>query len=155
MENNFWTECQDVIQVANTICRDRTSLTYAHLCNTAAIIEYERGHAAAAWPYMQKALAIRKAELEENDPAHCDTYSNHALLLMTENLSAEKLKEAEGLFRKVVELARPHHEALHSVLHHHYTNLGVCLNHQGEYEEAEEWVNLGMKHAFNEHFRAA
>ncbi|CAN9407555.1 unnamed protein product [Alternaria alternata] len=155
MENNFWTECREVIQVGEAICQDHNSLAYGHLCNTAAIIEYERGHGAAAWPYMKKALAIREDKWDSDDPGHCDTYTNHALLLMTENASPEKFQEAESLLRKVIELAKPHHDKLHSVLHHHYTNLGVCLTHQGKYDDALEWVNKGMDHAFNEHFEAA
>jgi tetratricopeptide (TPR) repeat protein len=155
MENNFWTECREVIQVGETICKDHDSLAYAHLCNTAAIIEYERGHGAEAWPYMKKALAIREDKWANDDPGHCDTYTNHALLLMTENASPEKFQEAEGLLREVIELAKPHHDKLHSVLHHHFTNLGVCLLHQGKYDDALVYVNKGMDNAFNEHFEAA
>ncbi|KAI4654999.1 uncharacterized protein J4E78_007179 [Alternaria triticimaculans] len=154
MENNFWTECRQVIVEAETICKDHESLAYAHICNTAAIIEYERGHAADAWPYMKKALAIREAQWPSDHHGHCDTLTNHALLLMTENLSPAKFQEAEALLRKVIELAKPHHDELHSVLHHHYTNLGVCLLQQGKYDEAMEWVKKGMDNANNEHFEA-
>jgi tetratricopeptide (TPR) repeat protein len=155
MENNFWNECREVIKVGETICKDHTTLSYAHLCHTMAIIEYERGHAAETWPYMKKALVIREDRLDKDDPAHCDTFTNHALLLTTENAFPEKLEEAEQLFRTVVEFAKTHHDELYSVLHHHYTNLGVCLNHQGKYEEAMIWVSIGTDNAYNEHFRAA
>lgn len=155
MENNFWIECKEVIQVAELICRDKSSLEYAHLCNTAAIIEYERGHTATAWPYMLKALSIREHHYSFDDPANCDTFTNKALLLMTENADAHAFEEAEKLLRLVIHLAKPYHESLTSVLHHHYTNLGVCLNHQGMYDEALKWVDLAKEHAFNKHFEAA
>ena len=125
MENNFWTECREVIQVAETICKDQRSLAFAHLCNTMAIIEYERGHTEAAWPYMRKALLVRAEHYGSDDPANCDTFTNEALLIMTENKGPEAFQRAESALRNVIELAKPHHDKLKTVLHHHYTNLGV------------------------------
>lgn len=155
MENNFWIECKHVIQVAETICKDKRSLAYAHLCNTLAIIEYERGHTEAAWPYMRKALSIRGDHYDPQDPANCDTSTNEALLIMTANSSPEAFRKAESALRNVIEMAKPHHDKLKTVLHHHYTNLSVCLNHQGKYDEALTLVNLAQEHAFNQNLKAA
>lgn len=156
MENNFWTECRVVIQVGKTVCTDKRSLSYSHLCMTAAVLFYERGHAAEAWPHMKEALSIRAQHYspEEEDPRNCDNLTNEALLIMTENATDDAFDIAASKLRRVIELAKPFHEEMKTVLHHHFANLGVCLTHQGRFDEALEWINISDQHAFNDHFRA-
>lgn len=155
MENNFWTECREVIQVGMTVCVDKQSLPYSHLCMTAAVGAYERGHAAEAWPHMKEALSIRAQHYspENENPRNCDNLTNEALLIMTENATDDAFDIAATKLRKVIELAKPSHEEMKSVLHHHFANLGVCLTHQGNFDEALEWIDIPDKHTFNHHFQ--
>ena len=78
LESGAWSEEIELMKTAFEVCKDKNGLDYAHLCNTHACVQVERGKAYEAISLIDKAIAIRTKIL---GPTHVETahsYNNYA-----------------------------------------------------------------------------
>ena len=146
MERGSWGEFMELLATAELVCTDKESITWAHLCNTAGCVEYERGNAARAYPFMEKSLEIRKRLLSPDDLELSDAYNNYANLLVTNSQSLDSLEEALKLYLKAAAIDErvPGGD---KVLHIRYINIGAVYTFQGKYDIASDTYELARKYA--------
>ncbi len=146
MEKGSWAECMDLIATAELVCEDKEGLIWAHLCNTAGIVEYERGNAERSYPYMNKSREIRERLLPENHMDVSDVLNNYGNLLMTDSESGTSLASALELYQRAANIdnAAPQGER---VLHIRHINIGAVYTFQGQYDLAVTHYELARKYA--------
>ena len=146
MEKGLWGECMDLIATAELVCEDKEGLVWAHLCNTAGIVEYERGNVARSYPYMNKSRAIREKMLPEGHMELSDMLNNYGNLLITESESEASLADALELYQRAVKIdnAAPQGE---KVLHIRHINIGAVYGFQRKYDLAVKHYELARKYA--------
>lgn len=136
------------MRTAEIVCYDKNGLTWAHLCNTAGCIEYERGHPAQAKPYMEISRAIREKLLPPDHEDIADSYNNFANYLLTESLDWSVLDEAESLYKKsvAIHMTKPADEYTR-VLHTRHINLGAVYTWKKQYDLAEKHIEIARNFA--------
>jgi tetratricopeptide (TPR) repeat protein len=144
MERGSWSEFEDLFATADLVCDDKEGLTWAHLCNTAGCVEYERGNAPRSRPWMETSLAIRKKLLPANDQELSDAYNNFANLLITESQSADALEKALSLYFQAAHIDENVPEG-DKVLHIRYINIGAVYTWQSKYKLASEYYGRARK----------
>ena len=146
MEKGSWSEFMDLMATAELACKDKEGLVWAHLCNSAGCVEYERGNAARSYPYMNKSREIRQRLLPPHHLEISDVWNNYGNLLMTESESEENLEQALQLYLKTLEIDNNAPEG-EKVLHIRHMNIGAVYAFQGKYDLAVTHYELGRKYA--------
>ncbi|KAM0801935.1 hypothetical protein BDR22DRAFT_146042 [Usnea florida] len=146
MEKGLWGECMELIATAELVCEDKEGLVWAHICNTAGIVEYERGNVARSYPYMNKSREIRERLLPEGHMELSDMLNNYGNLLITESESEASLAGALELYQRAekIDNAAPLGE---KVLHIRHINIGAVYGFQGKYDLAIKHYELARKYA--------
>jgi tetratricopeptide (TPR) repeat protein len=144
MEKGSWSEFADLFATADLICDDKEDLTWAHLCNSAGCVEYERGNPQRSRPWMETSLRIRERLLPEDDQELSDAYNNFANLLLTESQTPESLDQALLLYLKAAAIDDKYPDGGH-VLHIRYLNIGIAYTWQGRYDQAYKAYETGRR----------
>ncbi|MCJ1400647.1 hypothetical protein MMC11_003855 [Xylographa trunciseda] len=127
--------CLRVIETASSATRDRNSLQYAHLCNTAASCYYELNRIGDCRHYWEIALNIRETLLGENDIERSTSYHNMGNLeSATENLDA-----AMAYFNRAVDIRIGKGDAAAAQLALTYLCIGRVHYLRNEFDEATKW----------------
>lgn len=147
MEIGSWSEVQTFLKLAIDLCEDKTSLLYAHLCNTAGQTECEQGRARNGRPYLETSKAIRERLLPQDDLDLADSYNNYANVIQVEWKDSKALNEAKTLYQRAldIDLSKPLEERS-SLLHIRYLNLGTLYTCQNEFEKASEHLEIGHRY---------
>ncbi|KAH6627865.1 hypothetical protein F5144DRAFT_653394 [Chaetomium tenue] len=98
MERGSWLEFQDLFVTADMVCEEKNSLTWAHILNTASLVESEKGHAEKAGPLIEEALRIRERLLPPDDMDLSDAYNNYGFMLLVESQEPQMMREAAKYF---------------------------------------------------------
>ena len=92
------------MKTAFEVCKDKNGLDYAHLCNTHACVQVERGKAYEAISLIDKAIAIRTKIL---GPTHVETahsYNNYANSVQQAYKTPDSINEALAYYLKTIEI---------------------------------------------------
>ncbi|KUJ06621.1 uncharacterized protein LY89DRAFT_790467 [Mollisia scopiformis] len=145
MESGAWSE---FLELANLACKDKETLQWAHLCNSAGLVECERGNAKAAFVYMNTSRRIREKLLPSDHEELANIYNNYANVIMTESQDEASLAMAESLYLKALEIdkSKPEEESA-LILHIRWLNLATVWMFQKRYKEAVEAVETGRHYA--------
>jgi tetratricopeptide (TPR) repeat protein len=146
MERGAWMEYWKLFSTADIICEDKDSLTWAHILNSASLVESEKGNTSRARPYIEEAMRIRQRLCPPDDMDLSDVYNNFGFMLLTESQSQQSMAEAEKYFKMAIEIDEKVPEG-HQVLHVRYLNLGKVLCVKGDFDEAERCYEIGKEHS--------
>ncbi|KAI9772628.1 MAG: hypothetical protein M1840_000222 [Geoglossum simile] len=148
VETGSWPEHDSMIEVAEAISEDKEGPLYAQICNTAGVVEMERGHVAKAYPLILKARSMREKSLPENHVDLADSCTNLGNLMMTEFKDKKSLEEVERLFDRAIEIDKMNgDEHCDKIMHIRIGNNGVLYNLQGRYEKAIEYIEIARDYA--------
>jgi tetratricopeptide (TPR) repeat protein len=146
MERGSWIEFYEIYVTAELVIKDKESLDWAHIVNSAALVETERGNAVKARHFTTKALTIREKLCPEQDMERSDAYNNYALMLLTESFDTAHLNEAEKYLDMAIKIASKFPDGC-KVLHVRYLNLGRVYTEMRRFQDAEESYELGRKYS--------
>ncbi|KAK0646749.1 hypothetical protein B0T16DRAFT_169053 [Cercophora newfieldiana] len=146
MERGSWREFKDLFVTAEMVCDDKESLAWAHILNTASLVESERGHAAQARPLIERALEIRQRCLPPDDMDLSDAYNNFGFMLLVESPDANTMREAARYFDMARQLDEKNPNGS-KVLHVRYLNMGKAHVILGDYAEGERLYEIGREYS--------
>jgi tetratricopeptide (TPR) repeat protein len=148
MESGAWSEFLDLMATADLACKDKETLQWAHLCNSAGLVECERGNSKAAYVHMNTSRRIREKVLPFDHEELANTYNNYANVIMTESQDKASLAMAESMYLKALEIdkSKPEEESA-LILHIRWLNLATVWMFQKRYAEAIEAVETGRQYA--------
>ena len=86
LESSAWNEEIELMKTAFESCEDQNGLDYAHLCNTHACVQVERGKADAAKDLLDDALRIRSSILGLQHIETGHSWNNYGNALQQEYL---------------------------------------------------------------------
>lgn len=88
MERASWLKFQDRFVMADMVCEEKNSLTWAHILNTASL----------ARPLIEEALPIPERLLPPDDMDLSDAYNNYGFMLLVESQEPQTMREAAKYF---------------------------------------------------------
>lgn len=104
MESGSWSEEVELMDTALTVCEDKDSLIYAHLCNSYGCMESERSHVGVAIPLMLKSLEIRQKLLPADHFELANSYNNYGNTIMQGFLTPDAFQQASDLHQKSMDI---------------------------------------------------
>lgn len=146
MERGSWMEFQDLFFTADMVCEDKESLEWAHILNTASLVESEKGHAEKARPLIEKALEIRERLLPADDMDLSDVYNNFGFMLLVESTEPATMREAIKFFNMAIRLDEKHPDG-DKVLHVRYLNMAKAYVVLQDFAEAARLYEIGKEYS--------
>ncbi|KAL8950292.1 MAG: hypothetical protein Q9222_003658 [Ikaeria aurantiellina] len=127
-------ESKLLLKTAFSVCKDEESLLYAHLCNTAGVVDFELNHLPMCRQSLEKALEVRRKLLEPDHEELANTINNMGNLVSAEGNPEEAMK----YFRDAKEIRQRLGEDSAVPLAVTYQCTGRALVLQGKFDDAME-----------------
>lgn len=141
IETGEWDIFWEVVNVAFETCEEKESLLYAHLCNSAGLVETERVRMDEAIKYVDRCRKLREKLLDENDQELSVSYINTANVLLTMHRSEACYDEAIEYIWKAhaIETSKSEIEQK-GLMHLQHLILGAAFTYKGVYDQAIDHI---------------
>jgi tetratricopeptide (TPR) repeat protein len=148
MECGAWSQFRMLIKVAFEVCEDKESIEYAHLIMSAASVECESGNAKNAYPFIDKAMEIRKRLLPPDHEELANLYHNYANIHLTYEVTPKTIDGAKRTLHKALEIdmTKPEIER-NKILHLRHLVLALTYTLDGDYDQAWTHIDNAQRYA--------
>ena len=136
----------ELMTTALEVCEDKNSLDYAHLCNTYASVEVERGNAKHSLELLEQCIPIRRELLGECHLELANSLSNYGNAVIQAYATPDSIKQALQFYKQAhaIDNMQPEEERV-KIAYVRYANLSRAYRYLGQYENAMKFALLGRR----------